>query len=207
VVIPAPVTVRVQCSRVWVGVEQNIPGGNPCHALTVPWALSSDRQATNLSVSRQPTSSKTHYDSPYSPRSSISSSRPRLHEESCSCRLNDAGTCQSNEQCCSVKKVVNERLVAPMVPLLEVKTGYSPCSQDQMCSNARFNSRYGPQSGVMSTHPRLRRLDEAVLCQSNQEGRSVKENVSHPHLRHLDEAVLCQSNQEDCSVKENVSRR
>ena len=29
----APVTIRVRCSRVWVRVEQNIPRGNPCHAL------------------------------------------------------------------------------------------------------------------------------------------------------------------------------
>jgi hypothetical protein len=29
----APVTVWVRCSRVRVRVEQNIPGGNPCHAL------------------------------------------------------------------------------------------------------------------------------------------------------------------------------
>jgi hypothetical protein len=41
-IIPIPLTLWVRCLRVRVGVEQNIPTGNPCHALVGSDAFEED---------------------------------------------------------------------------------------------------------------------------------------------------------------------
>ena len=77
---------------------------NVSNRRTVPQALSTDPQVTDLPLSPRLTRSKTHFELPYGPQMAVSSSLPRSCEESYSGSLDDAGISWKEEKRRSVKK-------------------------------------------------------------------------------------------------------
>jgi hypothetical protein len=175
----------------------------------VPMALPPASPTRYLPCSPQPTHSKTRCKPSYGPQTTVRSIPPRFRKESCSCHLDNAGSCQNYEQCCSGKKIVNEREVAHPAPPPVVPTRYSPRSQQPTRSKTRIELPYGPKKTVSSIHSRF--------CQQSRNenfyGPSVAVSSIHPRIReeshcrpHLG-VELDQGNDTCCSASKMVNDR
>jgi hypothetical protein len=153
---------------------------------TVPLALSSHMQVTNVPVFQAVTCSPTRNDLPNDRTMAISSILRRFPKDSRRRHLGDTQGCHNDERHRSVKKDVSKRRTVPMALSPTIQVRDSPVSQVLTRPQMRYKSLYGPQVAVPSIHPRFprescrsRHLDGIESCQNDELGFSVKKNISN----------------------------